>query len=74
MDDYQKLMDKKNERYQIGITIIIILGVLTIGEFMLGDTGLNVTSVLWGIAIVKAFMVVRDYMHISRLFGGGEDH
>ena len=64
---------KKKEAYKIGISVLILLAVLTIGEFGIGA----VASVWWaplvGIAIIKAYFVVRDYMHIGRLFAGEEE-
>lgn len=74
MDDYEKLMEKKQEKYQLGITIMIILAVFTLGEFMLADVGANWVGILILIALTKAFLVVRDYMHISTVFTEGEDH
>lgn len=75
MDDYEKLMEKKQEKYMVGITIAIALFVFTIGEFMLGDAGASD----WGnvfllIASLKAYLVIRDYMHIGRIFISEEEH
>lgn len=75
---YEELMQKKNEKYMIGLTIMIILLVLTVGEFMLGEVGANTggwISVLLLIAILKAYMVLREYMHIRRVFiSDDEEH
>lgn len=75
---YDALMQKKNERLLIGLTIIIILFVLTIGEFMLGEVGANTGGWRWVfilIAVTKSFMVVREYMHVRRVFApAGEEH
>ena len=63
---------KKARIYENGITILIILAVLTIGELWFALFHLNWWSILIVIALVKAFLVVRDYMHIGRLFSGEE--
>jgi heme/copper-type cytochrome/quinol oxidase subunit 4 len=73
---YDKLMQKKNEKYMIGVTVAIILFVMTIGEFMLAEVGANTETwitVLLLIAILKAFLVVREYMHIGRVFRAEEE-
>ena len=52
---------------------MILLIVLTIGEFFIGKIAVGWTWPLWGIAFIKAFFIIRDYMHLPRLFGeGGE--
>ncbi len=73
---YEEMMEKKNERYMIGLTVMIILLVLTVGEFMLGEVGANTGTwilVLLLIAILKAYMVAREYMHIRRVFVSDEE-
>jgi heme/copper-type cytochrome/quinol oxidase subunit 4 len=74
--EYDAMMAKKNEKYMIGVTVMIILLVLTVGEFMLGEVGANTGSwimVLLLIALLKAFMVAREYMHIRRVFVSDEE-
>jgi hypothetical protein len=65
--------EKRKEAYRIGIGVLVILGALTFGEFIIG----LVASEWWGplmfIASVKAFFVVRDYMHVGRLFAPKEE-
>jgi hypothetical protein len=73
MSDYDKLMERKNDKYMIGVTIAIVLFVLTIGEYMLADAGANWMEVFLMIAMIKAFLVVRDYMHIKRVFVSEEE-
>ena len=62
MDEKQKLA------YSKGFTILTLLAVLTLGEFFIG----SIASVWWapllGIAMLKAFLIMRDYMHIGRVF------
>jgi heme/copper-type cytochrome/quinol oxidase subunit 4 len=73
---YEELMQKKNEKYMIGLTIAIILFVLTVGEFMLAEVGATYGSWIWVlllVAILKASMVVREYMHIGKVFAPEEE-
>lgn len=64
--------DKKNQAYRVGVTILLLLAVLTIGEYFIGSIAIGWWMPLILIAILKAFLVIRDYMHIGRLFGGEE--
>ena len=65
--------DKKKMAYQQGLVVFILLAVLTIGEFFIG----SVASLWWmpllGIGLLQAFLIVRDYMHIGRLFSADEE-
>ncbi|HLA98719.1 MAG TPA: cytochrome C oxidase subunit IV family protein [Anaerolineales bacterium] len=69
-----KMEEKKKEAFRVGFGVLILLAVLTMGEFWLG----SVASAWWAplilIAIMKAFLVVRDYMHLPRLLAGEEAH
>ncbi len=78
------LVAKKKEAWQAGISVFILLLALTIGEYFIGSIavtwGLLLLSItlIWGllllsIALLKAFFVVRDYMHLGRLFSGEEE-
>jgi hypothetical protein len=64
---------KKKEAYQKGIAIIIFLAVLSVIEFTIGMLASAWWVPLLLIAVVKAFFVVRDYMHIGRVFAGDEE-
>lgn len=63
---------KKREAYQIGLYIFILLAVLTVGEFMIAVVGTPWWVVLFGIAVLKAFFVIQNYMHLPRLFAEEE--
>jgi lysylphosphatidylglycerol synthetase-like protein (DUF2156 family) len=65
--------EKLKEAYWSGVVVIILLAVLTIGEFFIGAIAVGWAAPLWIIAILKAWLVVRDYMHVSRLFTKSED-
>ncbi len=70
----KKMEEKKQEALRVGLGILILLAVFTLGEYWIGA----VASVWWAplimIAVIKAFLVVRDYMHLPRLFAGEEGH
>ena len=72
MDEDTKLK-KKNEKFNLGVTILILLAALTIGEFLIASVGKDIAMVLMLIALLKAGLVIRDYMHIGRLFSGEEE-
>jgi hypothetical protein len=64
---------KKKTAWQVGLAIFILLFALTIGEFFVGTVAVTWWFILLGIALLKAFFVVRDYMHLPRLFRGDEE-
>lgn len=72
MDNSEEMEARKTYAYRVGLTIFILLFVLTIGEYGLGAVGANWTSVFIAIALFKAFLVIRDYMHIGKLFSSEE--
>ena len=67
-------MDEKKTAYETGIIILVWLAVLSIGELWFALMGIPWWSILVVIALVKATLVVRDYMHVGRLFSGEEEH
>lgn len=71
MDEKQNAMLK--DAYRVGVAVFILLIVLTIGEFFIGSIAYTWAWPMWGIAILKAAMIVRDYMHLPRLFAGEEE-
>ena len=70
------MMDEKKKKtaYEKGIIILVWLAVLSIGELWFALMGIPWWSILVVIALVKATLVVRDYMHIGRIFSGEEEH
>lgn len=62
------LEQRKKQAYGIGLSVFILLGFLTIGEYFLGSIAATWWVPLMGVALIKAFFVVRDYMHLGRLF------
>jgi hypothetical protein len=65
--------EKKKQAFRIGTTVLILLMFLTIGEFLIGSFVVGWSGVLIAIALIKTFFVVRDYMHIGRLFSAEEE-
>lgn len=63
----------KDNGYRIGIAVFILLLALTAGEYFIGWIAIGWTWPLWGIALIKAAYIIRDYMHISRVFGVEEE-
>ena len=68
MDD-----EKQKMAYRIGATVLMLLAVMTIGEFFIGSVAYAWAAPLLGIAILKAYFIIRDYMHIGRLFASDEE-
>ncbi len=71
--DQPKVDEKKIEKFSMGVTIFILLAALTIGEFTIASVGRSLGMVLMLVALIKASLVVRDYMHIGRLFATEEE-
>ncbi len=71
--DETKLEEQKKAAYRIGISVLILLIGLTAGEFLLGNFAYEWWAPIFGVAILKAFLIVRDYMHLPRLFAGDEE-
>ncbi|OGO67977.1 MAG: hypothetical protein A2Z49_06630 [Chloroflexi bacterium RBG_19FT_COMBO_56_12] len=69
----EKTNEKKLDLFRLGVVVFVILAVLTIGEYFIGVIAVGWTWPLWGIAILKATLIVRDYMHLPRLFSQAEE-
>jgi hypothetical protein len=67
------LETRKKAAWQTGFAVFVLLLALTIGEFFVGTVAVTWWFILLGIALLKAFFVVRDYMHLPRLFQGDEE-
>jgi TM2 domain-containing membrane protein YozV len=64
---------RKKELFRAGLVVFFLLAILTIGEFMLGAIAVGWAAPLFGIAFLKAALILRDYMHLPRLFAGDEE-
>jgi hypothetical protein len=69
----ESIVAKKKAAWQIGLAVFILLVALTIGEYFVGAIAVTWWFILIGIAVLKAFFVIRDYMHLPRLFKGDEE-
>ncbi len=67
-------MDEKTKQaYWIGVVVLILLATLTIGEYFIGLYASAWWAPLLSIAALKAFFIMRDYMHIGRAFASASD-
>lgn len=62
------LEESKKKAFSIGTVVLMMLAVLTVGEYMIGSIASTWFAALMFVALIKAFFVVRDYMHIGRVF------
>lgn len=65
--------EKKKQAFQKGIAVFILLVSLSLGEFLMGVYASVWWAPILAVAFLKAFFVVRDYMHIGRVFGLEEE-
>ena len=73
MNAEEALAEARKKALSDGVFVLIILGVLTFGEFIVGSVAPAWGAVLLIAALAKAFFVVKDYMHISRLWKSEEE-
>lgn len=57
-----------------GLWVFLVLAILTMGEFTSAIIVPELTIILWVFAGWKAFTVIKNYMHIGRLFRDEEAH
>jgi quinol-cytochrome oxidoreductase complex cytochrome b subunit len=73
MEENEKKQKQNNGGYKedrnIGVAVFILLISLTIGEVFIGAIAVDWTWPLWGIAILKAVLIVYYFMHVTRMFG-----
>lgn len=65
--------EKKKQAFRVGVGVLILLAALTAGEYWIGAVASAWWAPLIAIGILKAYLVVRDYMHIGRLFAADEE-
>ena len=65
---------KKKAAYEKGLIVLVWLAVLSIGELWFALMDIPWWSILVVIALIKATLVMLDYMHVGRLFFGEEEH
>jgi cytochrome c oxidase subunit IV len=59
--------EKKAAAYRLGLITLVILAVLTIVEYFVA-VSLESLVLLFIIAVVKAAVIVQNFMHIARLW------
>lgn len=59
--------ENKAAAYRLGVVTLLIIGVLTIAEFFVAIY-LGSTVLLLIIALIKAAIIVQNFMHISRIW------
>lgn len=69
-----KAASSRRAELATGNWVLIMLGVLTFGEFIVGVIAPPWGSSLLIVAAFKALFVLVYFMHIGRLFTGGEGH
>lgn len=67
------LQPKEKESLRIGLAVFILLALVTAGEFFIGAISPAWIAPLIGAAVLKAFFIVRDYMHVGRVFETDEE-
>lgn len=64
---------KKATELRLGVNILVILAVLTVVEFVVALAA-QIWEVLIVIALIKAALVLQNYMHLPRLFSEEGGH
>lgn len=64
--------EKRAIDFNVSTVVLILLGAMTVGEFFMGQFAFNWAGPLLLVALLKAFLVVRDYMHVGKVFAGDE--
>lgn len=59
--------EKKAAAYRLGLITLVVLAVLTIAEFFV-SVYLGSLVLLFIIAVIKAAVIVQNFMHITRLW------
>lgn len=69
----EELLAARKEAYRVGISVAILLAAFTLGEYWIGSVASTWWAPLVGIALLKATLILRDYMHVGRLFAAEEE-
>jgi hypothetical protein len=65
--------DKKKVAYRNGVIVLVILFAMTLIEFFIAIYLPYWWGALMAVVAIKAFFVIRDYMHIGRVFAAEEN-
>ena len=79
MEEMSEAAEKTNGGYKdkknVGVAVFLVLIALTVGEFFIGSIAVDWSWPLWGIALLKAALIIYYFMHVTRVFGmSKEDH
>lgn len=69
----EKKADRRKEALYVGVWVLVFLAVLTFGEYLVGVIAPPWGQILLIVAAGKAFWVVKDYMHVGRIFSQDEE-
>ena len=72
-DNVKKADDALKQDLRSGVWILFLLAIFTIGEFVVAMIVPTIGWILLIAALPKAYFVIMDYMHVSRLLGGDEE-
>lgn len=61
------MSEKRAAAYRLGLITLLILAVLTIAEFYVA-VALESIVLLFIIALVKAAIIIQNFMHVTRLW------
>ncbi len=71
---------QKSEQYRAGVIVFALLAIFTAIEFIVSQMGswasalqVAVIPALIVLALIKSFLVVRDYMHLGKVFYGEDE-
>lgn len=66
-------MDERlKQAYWVGIVVLIMLATATIGEFFIGYLAGAWWGPLLAVAALKAYFILKHYMHIGKVFASAE--
>jgi len=68
------MQENKKQVYKLGVTVLVVLAVLTAIEFAIAITNGSWGWILYLLATLKAWFVIQHYMHLPRLFKEEERH
>ena len=73
MEEMSETAEKTNggykEKKNVGVAVFLVLIALTVGEFFIGSIAVDWSWPLWGIALLKAALIIYYFMHVTRVFG-----
>jgi hypothetical protein len=67
------MSEKRSAAYRLSATVAVILAILTVIEYFAAIYVPN-TALLFLLAMLKAYFVLRFFMHVQRLWTSEEGH